>query len=112
MVQQKISPFAYKTMALEGPRVPGKQALELGAVDGLGGLEECLKLANDKKLATKAAGRVWGGLKEDIYKSTLETMDNYGELVQWRQELEDKKMTIRNTTIELLKDWEASKSKL
>jgi enoyl-CoA hydratase/carnithine racemase len=91
MLKQKMSLEAYRTMALEGTRVPGPAALKLGVVDGLGDLEECLKLVKDRKLVGKADKGIWGALKEDAYRETLENMDKYQEGVRWRDQIEQRK---------------------
>jgi enoyl-CoA hydratase/carnithine racemase len=90
--KQKMSHDAYRTMVLEGVRLPGPAALKLGVVDDLGGLEECLKLIKNRKLVGKTDHGVWGALKEDAYRETLLSIANYQDGVIWRQQLEERKV--------------------
>jgi enoyl-CoA hydratase/carnithine racemase len=72
MIQQKISRSqSYRTAVLEGKRLKGEEALQLGIVDALGGLEECIALINARKLVSKSEGGVYGVLKEDAHREIL-----------------------------------------
>lgn len=94
MFKQKLpNSTVYRHMALEGRRIPGKEALEMGIVDGLGGLDEALALAEKRQLVSKAEKGVWGGLKEGMYKETLDLMTTSGfhESLKWREDLEERR---------------------
>jgi enoyl-CoA hydratase/carnithine racemase len=70
--RQKLSPQVYKVMVLEAKRFSAKEALEGGIVDTLGGMEECLALVRDRKLNEKAKTGVYGALKAEMFRETLE----------------------------------------
>lgn len=59
-------------MVLEAKRFSGKEALEGGIVDILGSMEECLALVKERKLNEKAKTGVYGALKEEMFRETLE----------------------------------------
>lgn len=91
MLKQKLpSPAVYRAMVLEGRRIGGKNALELGIVDGLGGLEEALAFLEEWKLIGKAEKGVLGGLKDSMYQETLDLMEDQGirESLKWREGLD------------------------
>ncbi|KAF2017759.1 hypothetical protein BU24DRAFT_420802 [Aaosphaeria arxii CBS 175.79] len=73
MIRRKMAhPHAYRTAALEGKRLGGKEALDLGIVDVLGGMEECVGLIEERGLVAKSEGGVYGVLKRDAYSDVLE----------------------------------------
>jgi enoyl-CoA hydratase/carnithine racemase len=86
------SPAVYREAALEGKRFNGPEALKLGLVDGLGGVEEVLKFIEEKKLVEKTQNGAVGGLKEDAYREILLAFDNIEEVEKWRPMIEDKKL--------------------
>jgi len=59
-------------MVLEAKRFSGKEALEGGIVDILGGMEECLALVKERKLNEKAKTGVYGELKAEMFRETME----------------------------------------
>jgi enoyl-CoA hydratase/carnithine racemase len=69
--REKMSPAIYKVIVLEAKRFGGKEALEGGIVDALGGLEDALKFVGEKKLAGKAKTGVYGALKAEMYRETV-----------------------------------------
>jgi Delta3-Delta2-enoyl-CoA isomerase len=69
--RQKLTPQVYKLMVLEAKRFSGKEALEGGLVDVLGGIEECLALVKERKLTEKAKTGVYGTLKAEMFRETL-----------------------------------------
>jgi len=69
--RQKLTPQVYKLMVLEAKRFSGKEALEGGIVDVLGGIEECLELVKERKLTEKAKTGVYGALKAEMFRETL-----------------------------------------
>ncbi|KAE9380635.1 enoyl-CoA hydratase/isomerase [Stipitochalara longipes BDJ] len=70
--RQKLSPQVYKLMVLEAKRFSGKEALEGGIVDVLGGMDECLSLVKERKLNEKAKTGVYGALKAEMFRETME----------------------------------------
>jgi enoyl-CoA hydratase/carnithine racemase len=69
--RQKLTPQVYKLMVLEAKRFSGKEALEGGIVDVLGGIEECLALVKERRLTEKAKTEVYGALKAEMFRETL-----------------------------------------
>ncbi|EHK97070.1 ClpP/crotonase [Glarea lozoyensis ATCC 20868] len=69
--REKLSPQVYRKMVLEAHRWGGKEALENGIVDGLGGLEEVTKFIGEKKLTGKAKSGVYGLLKKEMYRESM-----------------------------------------
>ena len=115
MFKQKLpSPAVFRLMALEGKRIPGKDAFEMGIVDGLGGLEDVVRFIETRKLTTKTAKGVWGSLKEDMYRETLATMDEEGfhGTLKWREELEKQKFEEKEDALKKIEKFERSQAKL
>lgn len=76
MLQQKMSSsLSYRTAVLEGKRFKGPDALQLGIIDALGGLEECMALIAESDLIAKSKGGVYGELKQDAHRSILTAID-------------------------------------
>jgi len=109
MFKQKMpSPIAFRDIALEGRRFGGPEALKMGFVDALGGMEEVPKLIKERNLVMKGATGAWGGLKEDIYAETLAAMDDNTKNGRWRDEIErikEGKLRASRANVEL---WENS----
>ncbi|KAM7186350.1 enoyl-CoA delta isomerase 3 [Naviculisporaceae sp. PSN 640] len=68
----KLAPQVYRKVVLEAHRFNGKEALESGIVDALGGLEEVIKLVEEKKLREKGKTGIYGLMKAEMYRETLE----------------------------------------
>jgi len=78
--RQKITaPHVYRSLVLEAKRFGGKEALEAGLVDGLGGLDEANAFIADRKLGDKAKMGVYGLLKAEMYRETLGYIDGHYE---------------------------------
>jgi enoyl-CoA hydratase/carnithine racemase len=86
--RQKLTPQVYKLMVLEAKRFSGKEALEGGIVDILGGIEECLTLVKERKLNEKAKTGVYGALKAEMFRETMEYVTPEG---YEREEVRSKK---------------------
>jgi len=115
MFKQKLpSPAVFRLMALEGKRIPGKDAFEMGIVDGLGGLEDVLRLVEIKKLVAKTETGVWGSLKEDMYHETLTMMGEEGfhGSLTWREELEKQNFEEKESALNKIEKFERSQAKL
>lgn len=116
MFKQKLpNPAVYRAMVLEGRRIAGKDALEMGIVDGLGGLDEALAYTEKWKLISKAEKGVWGDLKDGMYKETLNSLDAGGpqESLRWREKLDERREEEITKAREKVEDFlRASKAKL
>jgi enoyl-CoA hydratase/carnithine racemase len=92
LLKAKIAnPHVYRDATLEGARYSGPQALERGLVDALGGIEEAIKMAEEKKFVAKANGGAVGGLKEDAWREVLDAFAGHNEQVAWREKIENEK---------------------
>jgi Delta3-Delta2-enoyl-CoA isomerase len=70
-------PAVYRTMVLEAKRFAGKEALEYGIVDGLGGIEEALALVKERNLTEKGKSGVYGTLKSEMYRESLGFLEGH-----------------------------------
>jgi enoyl-CoA hydratase/carnithine racemase len=93
--QKTTSPHVYRSLVLEAKRFGGKEALEAGLVDGLGGLDEALALVNDRKLVDKPKTGVYGVLKSEMYRETLGYLENHDaneKMDEERMKADDKRI--------------------
>jgi enoyl-CoA hydratase/carnithine racemase len=74
----KLSPQTYRTLVLEAHRFGGAAAVEAGIVDRLGGLDEVLKLVEERKLMTKGKTGIYGLLKAEMYRESLALLSAEG----------------------------------
>lgn len=70
----KTPAATYRSLALEAHRFGGKEAVEAGLVDGLGGLEEVLKLVEGRKLVVKGRTGIYDAMKREMYRESLATL--------------------------------------
>ncbi|KAM7220883.1 ClpP/crotonase-like domain containing protein [Rhypophila decipiens] len=68
----KTVPTVYRRIVLEAHRFGGKEALESGIVDALGGFEEVVRLVEERKLREKGRSGIYGVMKAEMYRETLE----------------------------------------
>lgn len=80
----KVSNATLRALLLEAKRFNALAALESGLVDGLGGLEEAVKIMTDAEgghgngariVAMRGKGSVYGKHKEEIYRDVLAVLD-------------------------------------
>jgi enoyl-CoA hydratase/carnithine racemase len=84
----------YRDAVLEGRRFSGPEAVERGLVDGLGGVEDALKMAGERKWVDKARKGAVGQLKEDLWREVLDGFERYDEQVAWREKIEKEKVVL------------------
>jgi len=92
--RQKLSASVYKVVVLEAKRFGGKEALESGIVDALGGPEEAMKFVTERHLAEKAKSGVYSDLKAEMFRETLgylEGDEKEEKRVQVEMDKEDKR---------------------
>lgn len=65
---EKLPPTTLRSVILEAKRFGGKEAVETGIVDGIGGLEETIGFVKSRVLEGKAASGVYGTLREEMYR--------------------------------------------
>ena len=76
--RQKLPyPAAYRSLVLEAKRFGGKDALEAGLVDGLGGIEEVLGLIKERKLVEKGKSGVYGMMKAEMFRETIGYLEGH-----------------------------------
>ncbi|KAK0706767.1 ClpP/crotonase-like domain-containing protein [Lasiosphaeria miniovina] len=83
----KTSAATYRTLVLEARRFGGPAALDAGLVDALGGLDAVLAFVAARGLTTKAKTGVYGLLKAEMYR---ESVDLLGAAAHARDELREK----------------------
>lgn len=75
MFRVKLPMTTFRSIILEGKRFPAQQALEAGLVDALGGVEEAIKLAQERgvegKLRKTPYEGSYGRIKEEIYREIV-----------------------------------------
>jgi enoyl-CoA hydratase/carnithine racemase len=109
MFKQKMpNPIAFRDIALEGRRFGGPEALKMGFVDALGGMDDVLKLIKERKLVSRGATSAWGGIKEDMYAETLAAMDDDVKSRRWRDEIEKIKEEKSKASRANVERWERS----
>lgn len=92
IVREKLgSTAAFRDACLEGRRYTAQEALKAGIVDVLGGVDEAIKFAQERKLVQKANSGPWGGMKDDMYRTTIELSQDFGKSVDWRENVEKEK---------------------
>ncbi|KAI9842332.1 MAG: hypothetical protein M1837_007324 [Sclerophora amabilis] len=76
--RQKLpSPLTYRSLVLEAKRFPAKDALADGLVDGLGGLDEVLKLVHEKRLVELGAKGSYGLLKAEMWRESIGYLEGH-----------------------------------
>lgn len=76
--RQKLPyPAAYRSLVLEAKRFGGKDALEGGLVDVLGGMDEALELIKERKLVEKGKSGVYGLMKAEMFRETIGYLDKH-----------------------------------
>jgi len=80
----KVANAVYRSLVLEARRFTSLQALEVGLVDGLGGVEEAVRVMTDVEgghgrgvMVVGVRGRksAYGRLKEEMYRGVLRALD-------------------------------------
>ncbi|KAK3344368.1 ClpP/crotonase-like domain-containing protein [Lasiosphaeria hispida] len=74
----KLPPAAYRTLVLEAHRFHGAAAVAVGIADAVGGLDEVLGFVAEKKLTGKAKTGVYGLLKAEMYRESVELLSEEG----------------------------------
>lgn len=89
--REKLTPSSFRDLILEAKRFGGPESVKAGLVDGVGGLEEVLTLIRERGLQKKAATGIYGTMKEEMYRHSLDILDGHTANLAWREQLEDKK---------------------
>jgi Delta3-Delta2-enoyl-CoA isomerase len=75
--RQKLSASVYRSLVLEAKRFGGNESLQAGIVDGVGGLDEALKFIADRGLVTKGRTGVYGIMKAEMWRESVDYLDNF-----------------------------------
>jgi enoyl-CoA hydratase/carnithine racemase len=76
--RQKVPcPAVYRSLVLEAKRFGGKDALECGIVDGLGGMEDIMGLIKERKLVEKGKSGVYGVMKAEMFRETITYLEGH-----------------------------------
>jgi enoyl-CoA hydratase/carnithine racemase len=99
-----------RSIIVEGKRFSGPEALGVGLVDALGGLDEAVKLVQDKKLLDLGKSPAYVPLKEGLYKRTLAALDNGADRNQAELDrLGDVRDEYAKEAVARVKQWDAKR---
>ncbi|KAK2589936.1 hypothetical protein QQS21_012389 [Conoideocrella luteorostrata] len=77
--RHRLSPQSYRTLALEGRRFTGQQAVEYGLADATAtSLQDALAFVEEKQLTEKAKAGVYGVIKTELHKDLLRELRKDG----------------------------------
>ncbi|KAJ5698757.1 hypothetical protein N7462_000762 [Penicillium macrosclerotiorum] len=111
--REKLIPTSFRNVVLEARRFGGKDSLQAGIVDAVGGLEEVIELILSRKLLNKAETGIYGTMKEEMYSRVLNGLDDHVGNLSWRDRVEDRNHTLQKRSLEDVELWEkANKAKL
>ncbi|KAJ6118252.1 hypothetical protein N7471_013719 [Penicillium samsonianum] len=106
LFHEKLNSTTLRSAVLEAHRFCGKDSLQAGIVDAVGGLDEVLGLIRDRKLLTKAATGIYGIMKEEMYARVLNSLDGHARNLAWREKVEEKKDAMRKRSLQAIEGWE------
>ena len=111
--REKLTPTAFRTVVLEARRFGGRDSLQAGIVDAVGGLEETVGFIRERKLLNKAATGIYGTMKEEMYSRILDGLEDHDGNLAWREKVEVRNEKLRGEGLKEVEKWEkSSKSKL
>jgi enoyl-CoA hydratase/carnithine racemase len=100
------SPQVFRSIALEAKRFPGPEALAEGIVDGLGGLDEVLKLVEGRKLLQRTSTGIYGAMKREMYRGVIATLEKHGEWQRAQDAVEKREEVLRLERRKKVEEWE------
>lgn len=104
--REKLVPTTFRNVVLEARRFGGKDSLQAGIVDALGGLDETLALIRDRKILNKADTGIYGVMKEEMYSRVLNGIDDHVGNLEWREMVEEKKGQLQEKSLRAVEEWE------
>ncbi|KAJ5581154.1 hypothetical protein N7450_007455 [Penicillium hetheringtonii] len=104
--REKLVPTTFRNVVLEARRFGGKDSLQAGIVDALGGLDETLALIRDRKILNKADTGIYGVMKEEMYSRVLNGIDDHVGNLEWRKRVEEKKGQLQEKSLRAVEEWE------
>ncbi|KAK3683896.1 ClpP/crotonase-like domain-containing protein [Podospora appendiculata] len=104
----KLPAATYRGLVLEAHRFGGPAAQQAGIVDVLGGLEEVLSLVAERKLTEKGKTGIYGVMKAEMYKESVDLLSPEGHLREEEKErrlalAEDERREEGERTVEALR---------
>lgn len=80
LVKQKVrNPAAVRDLVIMGRRYDAAEALSAGIIDATGGMDEVLKLIEQRSLVKLAQSPSYASLKEEVYEETLKVLGTHEE---------------------------------
>lgn len=77
--RHRLAPQTYRTLALEGRRFTGQQAVEVGLADATASsLHDCLAFIAERQLVEKPKAGVYGVIKTELHKDLLRELRKEG----------------------------------
>lgn len=77
--RHRLTPQTYRTLALEGRRYTGPQAVEAGLADATAStLQECLDFIAERQLLEKPKAGVYGVIKTELHSDLLRVLRKEG----------------------------------
>jgi len=105
--RQKIPyPAVYRSLVLEAKRFGSKDALEGGIVDGLGALQEALDLVRERKLTEKGKTSIYGLMKAEMYRDTVDLLDGHDREEKRDRNLIEEDEARKKVGQLLVREWE------
>ncbi|KAL5357386.1 ClpP/crotonase [Aspergillus floccosus] len=108
--REKLTPTAFRDLILEARRFGGPDAVKAGLVDGLGGLDEVLAMIRQRGLTKKAATGIYGTMKEEMYRHSLDILDGHAENLLWRERVEERKEQAADLGENAVAAWERQRN--
>lgn len=98
-----------RQMMLESRRYPGPEALSVGLIDAVGGLDEALKFVDQAKLVQKAQSPAYGRAKEELYREVIADLEGYDEMVEQEKAREIDEERRADEAKSRIEQWQRSK---
>lgn len=104
--RQKLpSPATYRSVVLEAKRFNAPDALKEGIVDRPGGLQETLALVEERGLRRKGASGVYGLMKAEMWRETLDLLDDHGGSVDRARMLGEAEKERKRKSEQRVREW-------
>lgn len=104
--REKLTPPAFRDLVLEAKRFTGAGSVNAGLVDALGGLDETLAFIRERGLQKKAATGIYGTLKEEMYRNSLNIVDGHAKNLEWREWVEEKNEQVEKEGLKAVEAFE------
>lgn len=104
--REKLTPSAFRDVILEAKRFSGASSVNAGLVDSLGGLDETLAFIRERGLLKKATTGIYGTLKEEMYRSSLDIVDGHAKNLEWRDRVEERNDQVEKEGLKAVEAWE------